>query len=96
MYDDLIDKPVVIRSSLSGVWLGTLVSREGDVVRLRDARRAWYWQGAASCSGLATRGPSGGKICEPVPTAVVHGVIEALSATPEAVERWKAVAPWVP
>lgn len=85
---------VVVRSSQSGVWLGDLVSSDGDTVVLRDARRAWSWQGAASCSGLAVRGPSGGKICEPVPSATIIGACEILDASDEAVARWLAVTPW--
>ena len=92
---DLIGKMVVLRSSASGVWLGRLVSLCGERRVLADARRAWSWEGAASCSGLAIRGPSGGKICEPVSLAIIEGCCETLAATDEAVERWKAVEPWV-
>lgn len=90
----LIGKHVVVRSSQSGVWLGELVAQDGDTVTLTDARRAWQWTGAASCSGLAVRGPKGGKICEAVAVAEVLGVCEILLATDEAVAAWKAVTPW--
>ncbi len=95
MYKNLLNNPVVIRSSDSGVWLGELEEVAGDSVRILNARRAYYWTGAASCSGLATHGPSGGKIAAPVPIAVISGVCEVLGATPEAVERWGAVSPWI-
>jgi hypothetical protein len=91
---------VVVRSSQSGVWLGALVSSEPDGpgtvrVKLTDARKAWQWSGAAATSGLAARGPSGGRIADPV-TVVVGGCCEVIDATPEAVARWRAVAPWRP
>ena len=91
----LIGKNVVVRSSPSGVWMGELVAQDGAVVTLRDARRAWNWDGAASCSGLAVRGPRGGKICEPVPTAEIHDCCEILEASEAAIAAWKAVTPWV-
>ena len=91
----LIGKSVVVRSSPSGVWMGELVAQDGAVVTLRDARRAWNWDGAASCSGLAVRGPRGGKICEPVATAEVRECCEILEASDVAITAWKAVKPWV-
>ena len=94
MTQDMIDKHVVIRSSQSGVWLGILVATDGSRVRLRDARRAWSWEGAASCSGLAGAGPSGGNICHPVAVAVIDGVCEILLASADAVARWGKVKPW--
>lgn len=90
----LIGKNVVVRSSQSGVWLGTLDAQDGETVTLTDARRAWRWTGAASCSGLAVRGPKGGNICESVAVAQVLGVCEVLLATDEAVAAWKAVPAW--
>ena len=95
MYKDLIDSMVIVRSSQSGVWMGRLQLVEGDDARLQDARRAWNWKGAASCSGLASSGPSGGKICEPVPIVVIKNFCEVLSVTPKALERWAAVSPWI-
>ena len=95
MYADLIDKFVVVRSSQSGVWFGRLQQVEGDDARLQDARRVYNWEGAASCSGLATGGPSGGQICAPVATAVVKGFCECLGASDEAAKRFAEVSPWV-
>jgi hypothetical protein len=60
---------------------------------MTDARKAWLWTGAAATSGLALRGPSGGKITEAA-TVAIGGCCEVLAATPEAVARWAAVAPW--
>jgi hypothetical protein len=87
---------VVVRSSGSGVWLGYL-GEQNDTTRkvvLLEARRAWQWVGAASCSGLALHGPSGGKICEPVARVEVFDVLEVIDATEAAIARWKAVPAW--
>ena len=95
LYEDLIGKKVVVRSSPSGVWMGELVAADDAQVKLHNARRAWSWEGAASCSGLAVEGPSGGRITSPVRTVIVHDVCEALEATKEAIGRWDEVKPWV-
>lgn len=93
--EELIGKNVVVRSNMSGVWLGTLAAAEGDSRLLKNARRAWSWEGAASCSGLATTGPEGGRICEPVEIALIGDVCETLLATDEALKRWESIEAWV-
>ena len=96
LYSDLIGKHVVVRSSPSGVWMGRLDAVDGRSVRLIDARRACNWSGAASCSGLAVQGPSpSSTFPSAVAVAIVHECCEILAATPAAVARWQAVAPWV-
>ena len=50
----MIGRVCMVRTYSAGVFLGTLKSREGKEVVLKDARRMWYWDGAASLSQLAT------------------------------------------
>lgn len=85
----------VVRSHLSGVWLGTVTATDSKGVVLADARRAYSWTGAATCSGLATHGPSGGKITAPVGTVTIAEVIEVVDTTGAARDRWAAVPSWV-
>ena len=40
----------IVRTYSAGVFAGTLVSRNGKEVVLENARRLWYWAGAASLS----------------------------------------------
>ena len=47
-----IGKKVLIRGNRSGVEFGELVSQNGSEVTLKNARRIWYWDGAASLSVL--------------------------------------------
>ena len=51
---------VLVRCTAAGVHAGILVSRNGQEVHLREARRLWYWRvpfGApAFLSGVATHG----------------------------------------
>lgn len=39
---------VIARTYSAGVFAGTLASRDGKEAVLTDARRLWYWDGAAS------------------------------------------------
>lgn len=51
-------KYVIVRTYSAGVFAGELESRTGQEVVLRNARRIWYWMGAASLSQLAMEGTS--------------------------------------
>ena len=96
--DSLIGSYVIVRSAAAGVFAGELVARDGREVELIDARRLWYWSGAASLSELASRGPSRPKECKfpaPVARVVVLDCAEILDAAAgraaiEAVPVWTA------
>ena len=89
---------VMVRSTNAGVFYGKLVSRDGDVVTLKKARRVWYWKGAATLSELATEGTSAPHECKfPAPTEGEHmilGVTEILPVTDRALEALDAVPVW--
>lgn len=51
---------VIVRATRAGVHAGYLVSDKGAFLRLRSARRIWFWSGAASLSEIAVYG------CNPV------------------------------
>jgi hypothetical protein len=88
----------MVRSGQAGVFYGRLVSRKGDEVTLTHARRCWYWDGAATLSELATKGPSKPQNCKfPAPTTGTHvilGVCEVIPVTPEALAALDAVPVW--
>lgn len=90
---------VIIRSESAGVFFGGLVEKnlaEGWV-KLSNARRCWYWSGAASLSQLAVDGTSKPKDCK-FPVAVseltVTKVIEILPLTTKAFESLNSVSVW--
>lgn len=92
------NKPyVIVRTYSAGVFAGTLQSRKGKEVILSDARRLWYWSGAASLSQLAQQGTSNPKACKfpcPVNEVTVTEAIEILSVTAEAEKSIKEVPEW--
>ena len=62
-----------------------------------NARRLWYWDGAASLSELAMRGTKKPKQCKfpvAVDRVVLLGVIEVLDVTAQAEASISAVPEW--
>lgn len=57
-------KYVIVRTQSAGVFAGELESRKGQEVVLLNARRLWYWSGAASLSQLSQEGVTKPKDCK--------------------------------
>ena len=93
---------VMVRSYSAGVFAGELVSKESKQpgffeVVLKNARRIYYWAGAASLSQLATDGTSDPKNCKfPCEVSEVHlsGAIEIIPITTKARESISGVKIW--
>lgn len=93
-----VDMPyVIVRTYSAGVFAGYLESRVGKEVVMRQARRIWYWDGAASLSQLATDGTSKPQNCK-FPCAVdrveLMEAIEILSCTDKAKKSITEVKIW--
>lgn len=88
-WSPLVDATVVVRSDGSGVWCGALVRGSGSTIELSNARRVWYWDGAASLSELSAKGvkhPQASRMPAPVDRVVVLGVCEVIPMTVEAIK----------
>ena len=90
---------VIVRTHSAGAFAGELVKRTGKEVEMRNARRLWYWAGAASLSELAQRGTSQPSKCKfpcTVDSLILTEAIEILRvsaagrASIEAVPIWTA------
>jgi hypothetical protein len=88
-------KPVIVRTYSAGVHFGYLKRREGKEVELSRSRRIHYWDGANSCSGLASSGLNQKKsrVAAPVEITLTEA-IEIIDCTPEAVTSIEG-ATWV-
>lgn len=92
-----IGKKVLIRGNRSGVEFGELVSQNGSEVTLKNARRIWYWDGAASLSQLAkdgTSNPSGCKFTVSVDSITILDTIEIIPCTVKAIKSIEEVRVW--
>jgi hypothetical protein len=88
---------VIVRTCSAGVFAGTLVSRKGKEVVLKNARRLWYWSGAASLSQMAVDGTSKPDQCKfpvEVPSVTLTEAIEILPVTKEAQKSIASVPVW--
>ena len=90
-------KYVIVRTYSAGVFAGTLESRDGKEVVLSNARRLWYWVGAASLSQLAVSGTTNPTACKfpiAVTSVTLTEAIEILDVTPEGRASIEAVKVW--
>lgn len=88
---------VIVRTYSAGVHFGYLKSRNGKEVVLKDARRAWYWSGAATLSEMSIRGvknPDKCKFPEPVGEILLTQAIEILYCTEDAKQSLLNVPLW--
>ena len=88
---------VIVRTYSAGVFAGNLKSRKGKEVVLNNARRIWYWAGAASLSQLAMEGTKEPDKCKfpcEVKEVILTEAIEILNTTSEAEKSIKGVPVW--
>jgi hypothetical protein len=96
--DCFIGSYCIVRSARAGVFAGVVTTRNGQEVTMTNARRIWYWDGAASLSQLATDGTSKPENCKfpaAVPNVALFEVIEILPASAKSEASIKGVASWV-
>ena len=91
------NKYVIVRTYSAGVFAGELESRTGKEVVMRNARRIWYWDGAASLSQLAVEGTKKPEKCKfpcEVDRIELLEAIEILDVTEKARLSIKNVPVW--
>lgn len=91
------DNRKIVRTYSAGVFFADVESRKGKEAVLRNARRLWYWSGAASLSQLAidgTKNPGQCKFPEAVDRIEVTEAIEILDTTEAARKSLDAVPVW--
>lgn len=96
--EDLDGMPYcMVRTYSAGVFAGYIAKRDGKEATLKNARRIWYWDGAASLSQLATDGTSKPDNCK-FPCAVeevtLTEVIEIIPITDKAKKSIDGVPVW--
>lgn len=94
---EIIEDYVIIRTASAGVHAGQLVARNGKEVELLNARRIWYWAGAASLSQLAMEGTKNPEKCKfpcEVARITLTEAIEIIPCTKKAQQSIKEVPIW--
>jgi hypothetical protein len=94
------EKFSIIRTHSAGVWFGNIKKLDGSIAIVTNARRLWYWSGAASLSQLAVEGTKRPRDCKFTVTIIdedgvyLPQVIEVLPCTKEAIENINSVPVW--
>lgn len=87
----------IVRTYSAGVFAGNVKSRTGKEVVVSNARRLWYWEGAASLSQLALEGvkkPDKCKFPAELPEVTLMEAIEIIPCTQAAIDSIKGVKVW--
>lgn len=97
MKNPFIGKYCIVRTYSAGVFAGVVVQADDKEVVVENARRLWYWAGAASLSELANLGVSKPESCKfpaPVSSVFVTEVIEIIPVTDQAKKSIQEVPVW--
>ena len=93
----MLGRYVIVRTTSAGVHAGILKSKDGKEAVLTDARRLWYWDGAASLSQLAVDGISKPENCKfpcEVSEILLTEAIEIIPVTDKARASIASVKVW--
>lgn len=95
-----IGKVVLVRDNRAGIHVGTLVSFDAAIKTavLKNARKVWYWYGAASCHGIAARGLNHekSKVCPVVGRVTSCDVVEIIPCSKEGATSVMGAPEWKP
>ena len=94
---DMAENYVIVRTYSAGVFAGEPVKREGMEVTLKNARRLWYWDGAATLSQLAMEGTTAPQKCKfpaEVEEVLLTQAVEILKVTKKAQRIIREVSIW--
>lgn len=87
----------MVRTYSAGVFFGEIVERNGKEVQMANARRVYFWDGAATLSQLATDGTSKPEECKfpcAVETVFLTEAIEIIPMTDKAIKSLNSVEVW--
>lgn len=96
MNTELLNKKIIARIDRAGVFHGTLDYIDGEIIRLKDCRRIYYWNGALSVTDMAVNGLTGGKISAPVSTVEFMSakIVELNECSDDASRSIEAIKVW--
>ena len=96
MNTSLLNKKIIARIDRAGVFHGTLDYIDNEIIRLKDVRRIYYWNGALSVTDIAAKGITGGKVTVPVSTVefMSDKIVELNECSDESTKSIEAIKPW--
>lgn len=96
MNSELLNKNIIARINQAGVFHGRLDYIDESIIRLKDVRRIYQWNGALSVTDMAVNGITGGKVTIPVSTVefLTSNIIELNECSDKATTAIVSVTPW--
>ena len=99
MMENYIGKKCIVRCYGAGVFFGEVKEVTSDAnglnVRLANARKVWYWDGAAAVEQLSQDGCNdSSKITVAVPELVVASAVQIIPCTDKAIANIESKAEW--
>jgi hypothetical protein len=92
-----MEKYYIVRTENAGVFFAQVEKLDGQTAKLKNSRRIWYWDGAASLSELAVNGTAKPENCKfpvSVESMTVFEVIELIECTEKAINSINSVPVW--
>lgn len=94
MYEDYLNRKVLVRSYDAGVYFGTLVAVDGDTAKLENVRNIWRWTGASCLSQIANEGITGDRVSPAVGSMVLNRVCQIIPLTEAAISNLESQPVW--
>ena len=99
MMENYNEKKCIVRCYRAGVFFGEVKEVSSDAnglnVRLANARKVWYWDGAAAVEQLSQEGCNdSSKITVAVPELVVADAVQIIPCSDKAVRNLEAKKEW--
>lgn len=91
------EQTYIVRCDRAGVFFGQIKERTHNEVTLTNARKIWFWSGAAAVEQLAMTGPKRPNDCKitmEVPEMIVMDPVQIIPCTQEAAEVIRQTAVW--
>ena len=96
MKTELINKEIIARIERAGVFHGTMDYLDAEIIRMKDVRRIYSWEGALSVTDMAVNGISRGKITPPVSVVefMSNNIIELNKCSEKATRSIESIQTW--
>lgn len=97
MKEKFVGKKCIVRCDRAGVFFGEVIDFDATMIIMKNARKIFYWTGAAAVEQLATEGtknPNECKFTVTVDEIVLTQHIEIIPCTDVAIKNLEAVKEW--
>jgi hypothetical protein len=95
--ENFINKYCIVRGENSGVFFGIVKNINGQIVKMEQVRKLYYWDGAFCVEGLAEGGVSRPQNCKftvVVDNLIITDEVQIIPCTQKAIDSLSGVKVW--